>query len=173
MEKKKRLKCNETKLLNLFYKNWNMSDGYLNKCIKCVNEDASKRIAKLREDPEWVEKERKRATDKYVRLYRNSAKPYLPRKENNAPYRVRFPEKGKAGGYSQHIVPPKGKRKHHWSYNEEHYKDVIFLTCEEHFKIHRYMIYDQERMMYRSLDGILLDTKKKHLEHYEKTKNQK
>ena len=54
---------------------------------------------------------------------------------------------------------------HHWSYNKEHWKDCIELSEKEHNLAHRYMIYDQERMMYRDLDGILLDTKEAHLEY--------
>jgi hypothetical protein len=53
--------------------------------------------------------------------------------------------------------------KHHWSYNEEHFKDVIWLTKKEHMKGHRFIIYDQERKMYRRIDtNELLDTKEKH-----------
>jgi hypothetical protein len=54
---------------------------------------------------------------------------------------------------------------HHWSYNEEHQIDVIDLSQKDHFKAHRFIIYDQERMMYRNLEGVLLDTKEKHLKY--------
>lgn len=64
----------------------------------------------------------------------------------------------------------KGKKEgfelHHWSYNKEHAKDVIELSVADHYFIHRYIIYDQERMMYRTRDGILIDTKEKHVEHF-------
>ena len=62
------------------------------------------------------------------------------------------------------IIREKGEI-HHWSYNEEHYKDVIHLTKKEHSKAHRFIIYDQERMMYRNLEGILLETKERHLKY--------
>lgn len=56
-------------------------------------------------------------------------------------------------------------QKHHWSYNKEHAKDVIFLSKADHYKAHRFIIYDQERMMYRRCDTLeLLDTKESHLE---------
>jgi len=77
-------------------------------------------------------------------------------------YRDKYPEKYKAKIVSQYTQTPKGKERHHWSYNAEHYKDVVFLTKEEHNTLHRYMIYDQERMMYRNLSGVLLDTKLNH-----------
>ena len=59
----------------------------------------------------------------------------------------------------------KGNNLHHWSYNEEHWKDVIELSVENHNIAHRYITYDQERMMYRNLSGILLDTKESHIEY--------
>lgn len=59
--------------------------------------------------------------------------------------------------------PFEGAEKHHWSYNEEHYKDVIWLSKKQHMKGHRFIIYDQERMMYRRYDNnVLLDTKEAH-----------
>jgi hypothetical protein len=58
---------------------------------------------------------------------------------------------------------------HHWSYNEEHYKDVIELEPKTHAFLHRYINYDQEQMMYRvsaNLNGWdfgeLLNTRDKH-----------
>ena len=59
---------------------------------------------------------------------------------------------------------------HHWSYNQEDWLDVIQLSIKEHHFLHRYIIYDQERMMYRGLDGVLLDTKEKHLKYYDDCK---
>jgi len=59
--------------------------------------------------------------------------------------------------------PFEGAEKHHWSYNSEHYKDVIWLSTKDHKKAHRFIIYDQERMMYRRIDNLqLLDTKEYH-----------
>lgn len=59
---------------------------------------------------------------------------------------------------------------HHWSYNQEDWLDVIKLEIKDHYFLHRYIIYDQERMMYRGLDGVLLDTKNKHIEYFENCK---
>lgn len=58
-----------------------------------------------------------------------------------------------------------GNELHHWSYNQEHYKDVIELVVLDHKKAHRYMVYDPERKMYRRADNnILLDTRESHIE---------
>ena len=44
---------------------------------------------------------------------------------------------------------------------------------KDHIKAHRFIIYDQERMMYRRLDGVLLDKKEKHFEYIlEKIENE-
>ena len=73
---------------------------------------------------------------------------------------------------SQHLRPEtKGNQLHHWSYKPEHAKDVIELSVKEHSKIHRYMVYDQEQMMYRRVDNnVLLDTREAHIAYYESLK---
>ena len=54
--------------------------------------------------------------------------------------------------------------------NQEDWLDVIELSVHDHHFLHRYIVYDQERMMYRDLDGVLLDSKEKHIEYFEKCK---
>ncbi len=180
MENKKCFKCEKVKPINSFYKHPRMGDGHLNKCIECTKKDVRERESLLREtDPDFIQRERKRGREKYFRLdYREKYKKLpktrkkgMSRKESTSAFRLRYPEKYQATIRSQRIKSPEGKQKHHWSYNEEHYKDVIFLTLEEHSKLHRYMIYDQERYMYRDLEGVLLDTKEKHIAYFEKIKH--
>ena len=78
-------------------------------------------------------------------------------------YLEKYPEKYKANYSSQRIPFKKGNERHHWSYNEQHWKDIIELSKLDHNKAHRYMVYDQERFMYRrSTDNVLLDTKEVH-----------
>lgn len=80
-------------------------------------------------------------------------------------YNKKYPEKIKAKIKAQRNIDikTKGNHRHHWSYNEEHYLDVIELSEKDHNTAHRFMIYDQERRMYRTLKGELLDTKEGHL----------
>ena len=76
----------------------------------------------------------------------------------------KYSEKRAAKNKSQQ-VKRQSEEIHHWSYNPEHHKDVLHLTRRDHNKAHRFIIYDQERMMHRTIDGELLDTRERHEKH--------
>ena len=157
-------KCNRELPLDDFYVHKMMGDGHLGKCKDCTKKDVKERSDRLRKDPEWMESERARGRDKHVRLYRECLKPYAPISgKHGKPWVERYPEKKSAVSMSGKIYAPKGCHKHHWSYRPEHAKDVMFLARLDHYTTHRVIIYDQERMQYRGLDGVLLDTKERHL----------
>ena len=174
MKNKKCFKCGEVKPLNKFYKHPQMGDGHLNKCIDCTKKDTATRTQYLlATDPNYIEKERERGRDKFKRLYRESPKPYKRMTKFNNSFEERYPEKYKAHILSQRVEMGRGLLKHHWSYREEDAKDIIPLTKEDHYLIHRYIIYDPERMMYSNIDNILLVSKQKHLEYFQKIKETK
>jgi len=159
-------KCGVEKELTEYYAHKQMGDGHLNKCKDCARKDVDEREKKLRTDPNWVEKEKIRSREKYHRLnYKNIHKPTPERKkEIMKAYHDRYPEKKISRSMLGKTKPKvSGNELHHWSYNIEHAKDVIELTVLDHNKAHRYMIYDQERMMYRRVDtNELLDTRQRH-----------
>ena len=164
-------KCEIEQPITEFYKHSQMEDGHFNKCKTCTRKDTREREEILRNNPEWVEKERIRCREKYHRLNKNRKKPDKKNKYlRDVKYKNKYPEKYKARNASQRLKKQKGYALHHWSYNENHWKDVIKLSIKDHALLHRNMIYDQERMMYRNIKGILLDTKESHLELLEKIK---
>jgi hypothetical protein len=161
---KKCFKCGIEKELFEFYAHPQMGDGHLNKCKECTKNDVHKDYQKNIVNPEWHQKEKNRGQQKYHRLnYRGKNKPsYESKKATMDLHKNKYPEKYAAKCASGHIKAPDRLEKHHWSYNKEHYKDVFFLSKKDHNTIHRFMIYDQERMMYRALSGELLDSRELH-----------
>ena len=154
-------KCKIKKDFSEFY-------GVQGECKECTKKRVYLREKKLREEnPDWHEKEKIRAREKYYRLnYKEKHKPSPEKKkEIMDKYFSRYPEKRKAKNISQNLVPLiSGNQLHHWNYNIEFAKDVIELDPKDHAKIHRFIRYDKSTFMYKDLNGNLLDTREKHEE---------
>lgn len=159
---KKCIKCKLEKDLSEFYKHSQMKDKHLNKCISCCKLESIKNNSEKSKNPDWILSERKRGREKYKRLRPKTDNKSLIHKLFTRLWKAKFPEKRLAQQAAQHIDCPKDYHRHHWSYLKEHQKDVIILSPSDHRFHHRYIIYDEERNMFRTLDGLLLDTKEKY-----------
>tara|TARA_R110002110_G_C13021826_1_gene677937 strand:- start:26 stop:505 length:480 start_codon:yes stop_codon:yes gene_type:complete len=139
-------KCHEVKPVAEYYAHPRMKDGHLGKCKACTRKDAELRRARLEEqDPEWKEREKKRKRELAASRY------------------VLCPEKTLAHNAIKRLPKCKEYHWHHWSYLPSGRKDVIRLLAADHRVAHTRMIYDQERHMYRGLDGVLLDSRESHI----------
>ena len=161
-------KCSQIKPLTDYYKHPQMGDGHLGKCKECTKKDVSNRLVIKMQDPDFVEDERRRGREKGSRLAKKKPSKEMKSKAIKD-YSDKYPEKRGAASAAQHARASNGCHNHHWSYNKEHWKDVIHISIKEHALIHCYMAYDQERMMYRvscQLDGFvfgeLLSTRERH-----------
>ena len=127
--------CKQSKPISEYYKHTQMADGHLNKCKPCVKSAVAKRLNYKMKDPEFREMERARHRGKYHRLgYKGRHYPSSEQKKITMDrYKTKYPEKTKAKNHSQSVkkINPKNHL-HHWSYNEEHYKDVIELSVKNH-----------------------------------------
>lgn len=150
------IRCGEVKPLVEYYVHPQMGDSHLNKCKVCCREQARLRHYQKMTDPQWVEAERARGREKFQRnrhvwdLLRGAA----GTKDAEAAHRAT----------ARQLPPaPTGMERHHWSYNEEHWLDVICLRVSYHRTLHCHMEYDAETRFFRTPNGHLLDTKRKHL----------
>jgi hypothetical protein len=163
-------KCGNEKELSEYYKHAQMGDGHLNKCKECTKKDTKSRSDEKSKDSAWVKSEKDRHREKYHRLdYREKHKPtYNQKKAAMDRYSNKYPEKIAAQRAMGKIkAKVQGNNLHHWSYNKEHYKDVIELSVKDHNTIHRFIKYDQKLMMYRTMNERLLDSKELSLEYYD------
>lgn len=167
MKSKVCFKCRDEKPLTDYYKHKQMGDGHLNKCKVCTKRDVRERELVLSSNAKWMEAERKRGREKYHKLnYKEKHKPSIESKaEIMGRYKDKYPEKLLAKNSARRLHRPDGVELHHWSYNPEHYKDVIPITVKQHAKAHRFIEYDQPSKMYRTKEtGEILDSKHKHID---------
>jgi hypothetical protein len=165
---KKCIICDDLKSLDEFYSHSEMSDGHLNKCKSCCKTQAKLRRDALLSDPVWFEKEKERCRKKaIIQYYREKGSIKLKDRKHKGGinYKNNYPEKAKAKTASSSIQVSNGMHRHHWSYKEEHWCDIIPIEPKRHYFIHRFLNYCKMNKCYKTKDGELLDTKEKHLSY--------
>jgi len=153
--------CNQFKSFDEFRKRDTMKDGHRSECKSCLSERSAKKYAINSSDPDWLEKDRTRNRE-LQRTYSPSLKPVQNYRQSTR-FSDRFPEKLKANSMSQGMKKPfDDAEKHHWSYNDEHWRDVIWLSMRDHRFIHRFLVYDQKQKLYCTVNGSILNSRGSH-----------
>lgn len=150
-------KCGKEKSLSDFYLSKSNKDGLTGSCKECIKAHTAKKYKESTKDPE-----KKFVMNSYWAEYRTKRRKRISRRESylaQKTHRKKYPEKYAATIAMSHLSKQRGMHFHHWSYNDEHQKDVICLTPKDHRNVHRYIIYDSKAKMYRRLDGVLLNTR--------------
>lgn len=169
VESKQCRQCGETKPLDEFYRHPAMGDGHLNHCKVCKRAYQAERHAEIMADPVLAEREMERHRKKALRQYHERKKhdPLYWKRHTRTATEWRRSNQRKAGAHSAairaHPETPTGMVRHHWSYDPEHWTDVIFIRPDMHYAIHRLLFYDAASQCFRTTRGHLLDTKRKHV----------
>lgn len=158
MESKKCFKCGNVKPLIEFYKHPKMKDGHVNKCISCNKNDIHLNYELKSKDKNFLEKERLRGREKYKRLNYKDRQKEIDKD-------LHWKKTSKYKNLNRKFKLEKGLELHHWNYNYEFLEDILILTRKQHKKAHKYLVLDKVKMIFKTIDGVYLDSKVKHIQY--------
>ena len=148
-------KCNLEKGSS-FYKNDNT-------CKDCRCSLVRKRYLLKSKNKDWLNKERLRQRDKYNRLnYKEKQKIW----DKDKPWKKTSIYKN----LNRDLKIKKGFSAHHWNYNNSYLRDVIIIERFEHRRAHEFLLLDVDKKIYKTLDGVYLSTKEKHINYLKENK---
>ena len=133
--------CKCEKPINQFHKQPRRRDGLSKNCRECNNK------------VEVVRMRTKRSSKNYTKINIEYNKKYMSDK----------PELQRAHTATRKMPRLSGCVLHHWSYADSDVRDVVELTYSQHKMIHSILKYDQQRLVFVTAEGVVLDTRDKHL----------
>lgn len=77
-------------------------------------------------------------------------------------YDEKYPEKKKARIAAMFIHVGNNCVRHHWSFQPNHFRNIIELEKKHLNFVRCHLVYDQLNLCYRTLNGDLLDSRDKH-----------
>lgn len=157
---KKCIACGGIKTGKDFYKHSSFKDGLQVRCKKCQIVIIRNRYNRFLEMGIRLNYYVKKGPFKHPNTPLSKKYKYILK------YYASYPEKKAAtSAVSSAKMRKSGFHAHHWSYNNEHKLDVIYLDERQHRYIHKFMSYDRAMFVYRDINGNLLDTREKHLNY--------
>ncbi|MCP4372602.1 MAG: hypothetical protein GY797_31515 [Deltaproteobacteria bacterium] len=148
-------KCKELKEERLFSKDASKPSGFRSECKVCLG---SRRRARYN-------------TPEATSLRNSKAYKEKHNRESKV-YRSKHQEKTKAQRACSHAgMTCVSLRAHHWSYSEQFWHDIIYMTPQQHTESHIHLVYSKEHMLFAALDGDLLTTKQDHLDYLHRCKS--
>lgn len=126
-------------------------------CKDCRKKSVRLRSKEKSEDPNWVERERARNREKYVRLgYKDKQKEWDKDKvwKNTSAYK----------NLHRDLKIPKGIAAHHWSYADDKLRDVVLMNNRDHKAFHELIELDIKKRIFKvKATGESLFRRNRHL----------